>query len=326
MGKVYITRQIPEAGINKLKEANHEVIISEKDGVLTREELLSAIKDKGYDAVLCLLTDKIDDEIYSAAGEQCKIFANYAVGYDNIDVAAAEKRNMKISNTPGVLTESVAEHTFSLLLSIAHRVSEADRFCRAGKFDGWAPMLLLGNNLSGKTLGIVGLGRIGSRVAYHAAKGFDAKVIYYDINRNEDFEKELGAEFKESLDDLLQEADFVSVHVPLIDATKHLINKERLGMMKDTAYLVNTSRGPVVDEAALAGALKNQIIKGAALDVFEEEPKIHPDLVNLENVILTPHIASGTEETRGKMSELAAENIIAVLDGKEAPNLVKSKK
>lgn len=325
MAKIFVTRPIPEAGINTLKEKGYEVVVSAYDRVLTKEELITALRGQNYDAVLCLLTDKIDGEVLDTAGKQVKIFANYAVGFDNIDLKAAEERGMMITNTPGVLTNTVAEHTFALMLAVAHRIAEADRFTRAGKYEGWAPMLLLGNDVSGKTIGIVGLGRIGSRVAHHAVKGFDAKVIYHDIKRNEDFEKEFGAVYKEKLEDLLKEADFVSIHVPLLDATRHLINAERLKVMKPTAYLINTSRGPIVDEAALVGALKNKTIRGAAIDVFENEPKLAPGLAGLENVIITPHIASGTEETRSAMAELAAQNIIAALEGKEPPNLVKKK-
>lgn len=320
--KVYVTRKIPESGIKKLEEKGYEVDVNPEDRVLKKEELVSALKEKEYDAVLCLLTDSIDDDVFKAV-PKAKIFANYAVGYNNIDVKAAKENDKMISNTPGVLTETVAEYAFAALLAIAHRISEADKFTKAGKYEGWAPTLLLGTDVSKKTLGIVGLGRIGSRVAYHAAKGFDMKVLYYDIKRNEDFEKEVGAEFRESVDDVMKEADFVSVHVPLLDSTKHLINKERLEMMKEGAYLINTSRGPVVDEKALVSHLKAKKIKGAFLDVLEDEPKLADGLAELDNVIVTPHIASGTEETRSKMSEMAADNIIAALEGETPPNLVK---
>jgi len=228
-----------------------------------------------------------------------------------------------VSNTPGVLTDTVAEHTFALMLAIAHRVAEADRFTKAGKYHGWEPMMLLGTDLSYKTVGILGLGRIGSRVAYHAAKGFNAKVIYYDVKRNEEFEKEFGAMFCETPELLLAQSDFVSIHVPLLPTTRHLIDANRLKMMKPSAYLINTSRGPIVDEKALVEALKNNVIKGVAIDVFENEPAIEPGLIGLENIILTPHIASATEETRSKMAELAAENIIAALFNQAPPNLVK---
>lgn len=310
--------------MERLKGAGYEVEVNPEDGVLTKEELIKQIRQVKPEAVLCLLTDKIDADVLAAAKESgVKIFANMAVGFDNVDIEAAKKMRIMIANTPGVLTDTVAEHTFALMLAIAHRIAEADRFVRAGKFHGWEPMMLLGNDLSYKIVGILGLGRIGSRVAQHAKRGFDAHVIYYDVKRNPDFEAEFLAEFRPTVEGVLREADFTSIHVPLLPTTHHLINAERLRIMKPTAYLVNTSRGPVVDEAALADALKNGMIRGAAIDVFENEPKIHPELLKLENVILTPHIASATEETRAKMAELAADNIIAALSGKEPPNLVK---
>lgn len=322
--KIFVTRRIPETGIEKLRARGYEVTVSPHDRVLAKEELVAELKKDRYDAVLCLLTDKIDADVFDAAGEQVKIFANYAVGFDNIDVDTARERGIVVSNTPDVLTDSVAEHTFALMLAIMHRVAEADRFTRAGKYTGWAPMLLLGTDLSRKTIGIIGLGRIGARVAHHAARGFDAKIIYHDLKRNDAFEQESGAEYKEQLEDLLCEADVVSIHVPLLDSTRHLINAEHLAQMKPTAYLVNTSRGPVIDETALVKTLRAGTIKGAALDVYENEPELTPGLAELENVILTPHIASATEETRSKMSELAAENIIAALEGRKAPNAVKA--
>lgn len=320
--KVFVTRKIPNRGIEMLSAKGYEVVISPHDRVLTREELTTFLKGEQYDAVLCLLTDKIDAEILDAAGKQCKIFANYATGFDNIDVKAAQERGILVTNTPEVLTQTVAEYTFALMLAIAHRVAESDRFSRAGKYQGWAPELLLGTDVSGKTLGIVGLGRIGSRVAHHAAKGFDMKVLYYDLKRNEAFEKESGAEFRENADDLLKEADFVSIHVPLLPTTRHLINAERLGLMKPGAYLINTSRGPIVDETALRDALKEGIIKGAAIDVWEHEPQLTPGLAELDNIIITPHTASATEATRQKMGEVAAKNIISALDGASPPNLI----
>ena len=321
MSKVFVTRRIPESGMAKLRAAGHEVDVSAKEGVLSRAELLEALKVKSYDAVLCLLTDKIDGAVFDAI-PSAKIFANYAVGTDNIDLAAAKERGVTITNTPGVLTETVAEHAFTLMLSVAHRVAEADGFTRAGKYGGWEPLLLLGTDLSHKTLGILGLGRIGSRVAHHGARGFDMKIIYYDVARSEQFEKEYAAEFRPNPEEVLKEADFVSVHVPLLASTKHLINQERLAMMKPTAILVNTSRGPVIDEAALTEALKSGVIRGAGLDVFENEPLLASGLTSLRNVILTPHIASATEETRSKMSDLAAQNIIEFLAGRVPPNQI----
>ncbi len=323
MPKIYITRMVPQSGIKMLKEKNYEVVVNPEDRILTKEELITALKDKNYDALFCLLTDKIDGEVMDSFGSQLKVVVNMAVGFDNIDVEAAKKRGIMITNTPGVLTDTVAEHTFALMLSIAHRIPEADKFTKDLKYKGWAPMLLLGNDLSGKTLGVVGLGRIGSRVAHHAVKGFEMKVLYNDIKRSEEFEKEFNAVYM-SLDDLLKQSDFVSIHVPLLETTRHLINAEKLKLMKPTAYLVNTSRGPIIDEAALAFALADKKIKGAALDVFEFEPKITPELLFLDNVILTPHIASATEETRSKMSELAAENIVDALEGRTPPNLLQN--
>ena len=319
--KIFVTRIVPEAGIKMLKDKGYEIAVNPEDRVLTKEELITALKDQNYDALFCLLTDKIDSEVMDSFGPQLKVVANMAVGFDNIDAQEAKKRGIIITNTPGVLTDTVAEHTFSLMLSIAHRIPEADKFTRALKYQGWAPMLLLGSDLSGKILGVVGLGRIGSRVAHHAVKGFEMKVLYYDVNRNEEFEKEFGAVYV-SLDDLLKQSDFVSIHVPLLPATQHLINAEKLKLMKPTSYLINTSRGSIIDEAALAMALADKTIKGAALDVFEFEPKITPELLSIDNVILTPHIASATEETRSKMSVLAATNIIEALEGRIPPNIL----
>ena len=322
--KVFVTRKIPDSGIALLKAAGFELVVSEKDGVLTKDELMGALKKEKYDGVLCLLTDHIDDEVFNAAGKQCKIFANYAVGFDNIDLKAARTRNIMVTNTPGVLTETVAEHTFALMLAIAHRVAEADRFTRAGKYKGWGPMLLLGSDVFGKTLGIIGLGRIGARVAHHAVRGFDMKVLYYDVQRNENFEREYGAAYRDRIETLLPDADFVSIHVPLLESTKHLMNDLRFGMMRNTAYLINTSRGPIVDEQALLRALRAGTIKGAALDVFENEPAIEPLLLELDSILLTPHIASGTIETREKMARLAANNLIEALAGRVPPNIVQA--
>lgn len=306
-----------------LRDKGYEIFINESatDRPAANEEILGGIN--GADALLSTLTDKIDGEIMDAGLPSLKIISNFAVGFDNIDVEAAKQKNILVSNTPGVLTNTVAEHTFALMLAIAHRVSEGDRFSRAGLYKAWGPQLLLGTDISGKTLGIVGLGRIGSRVAEHAVKGFGMKVLYTDVKPSPDFEKEYGAVFVEKLEDLLPQCDFVSLHVPLLDSTYHLMNEATLKLMKPTAYLINTSRGPIVDEKALAEALAGGVIKGAAIDVFEFEPVITPELKQLENIILTPHIASATEETRNKMAELAALNIIEALEGREPPNLVK---
>lgn len=301
-------------------EGKVDLEVWEEDRVIPREVLLERVK--GIDALLPLLTDKIDGEMMDAAGSGLKVIANYAVGYDNIDVKAAIERKIYVANTPGVLTEAVAEHTFALMLAIARRIPESDRFTRAGKYVGWEPMLLLGTEVKDKVLGVVGLGRIGSRVAEMAAKGMGMKVFYHDPKQDPEFEKEFGAVYKKELDDLLKEADFVSIHVPLLPATRHLINADNLKLMKKTGYLINTSRGPVVEEKALVEALKAGTIRGAALDVFEEEPKLAPGLSELDNVVLTPHTASATDEARGAMARLAAQAILDVLGGKAPENLV----
>ncbi len=321
MSLIYVTRKIPEAGIIKLTEAGHTVVVSEKEGVLTKEELIAELTKKDYEAVLPLLTDAIDTDVFDAT-PNAKVFANYAVGYNNIDVEEAGKRGIVVTNTPDVLTDTVAEHTMALILASTKRIVEADRFTRAGKYEGWAPMLLLGSDLKGKTLGVLGAGRIGAAVAHSAHHGFGMRIVYYDIKQNAELESDTYAEFRETVDEVLQVADVVTVHVPLLDSTRHLINAERLAMMKDSAYLINDSRGPVIDEGALVEALTNGVIRGAALDVYENEPALAEGLTDLDNVTITPHIASATEETRTKMSEIAADNIIAVLNGEDAPNKV----
>ena len=311
MPKVVVTRKIPGNGIKMLQDAGYEVVVSPLNRPLERQELLNFIQ--GADAVLGQLTDKVDEEFIAAAGPQLKIVANYAVGTDNLDLPALLSRSIVVTNTPEVLTEAVAEHTFALIMAIAHRIVEADKLARtqASKF---GPEVLLGIELKGKTLGVLGLGRIGSRVA-EIGQAMGMNVIYYDVKQNTEFEQKVGAQFKATPEELLTTSDVVSVHVPLLDSTKHLINAQKLKMMKKTAYLINTSRGPVVDEQALVEALKNKTIAGAALDVGETEPKWAAGLVDLPNVILTPHIASATIETRSAMGELAAKNIIVVLSG-----------
>lgn len=318
--KVFVTRKIPDAGIKFLKQAGFQVSVSNVDGVIPRDELLKKVK--GADAILSLLTDKMNAEVMEAAGKQLKVIANYAVGIDNINLDDAAQRNITITNTPGVLTEAVAELAFALMISAARRIPESDQYTRKGKFKGWAPMMMLGAELHHKTLGILGLGRIGSAVAERAFFGFKMKIIYYDVKRNEEFEQKFQAEYR-GLPGLLRDADFISIHVPLIPETKHLIGKNEFKIMKKTAYLVNTSRGPVIDEAALVDALKKKRIAGAGLDVYENEPKLTPGLKDLPNVVLTPHTGSATIETRSAMSELAAKNIVEVLSGRPAITPVK---
>lgn len=321
MKKIYITRRIPEIGIKMLTDKGYEVDINPEDKILSKEELIAALKGKEYDAVLPLLTDTINTEVFDAV-PSAKIFANYAVGFNNIDLPEAAKRGITVTNTPGGLTNSVAEHTVALLLALSARIVEGDSYTRAGNYKGWDPMLLLGEDLEGKTLGILGAGRIGFRVAHILSRGFDMKVAYYDVKRNEEFEKDYGAVFYATPEELLKVSDVVSIHVPLLDSTKHLMNAERLAMMKKSAFLINTSRGPVVDEKALVEALKNNVIAGAGLDVFEDEPKLAEGLSELKNVVITPHIASATVSARGEMAELAAQNIIDFLEGNEPKNKV----
>lgn len=318
MKSVFVTRVLPGNFVDKLsKELDVEVY--EKDGVISREELLRRIQ--GKDGVITLLNDKVDKEFFDAAGGGLKVVANYAVGYDNIDVEEATKRKVAITNTPGVLTESVAEYTWALILAVVRRVVEADSFTRKGNYRGWAPGMFLGMQLEGKTMGIVGLGRIGRWVAQRASRGFEMKVVYHNRSRDEKLEKEYGVSYK-SLDELLKLADVVSLHVPLTKETKHLIGEKELKEMKETAYLVNTARGAVIDEAALVRALKAGLIAGAGMDVFEFEPKITKELMKLSNVVLTPHIASATVEAREEMAHLAASSIRAVLMGNKPANLI----
>jgi glyoxylate reductase len=316
--KIFVTQPIPPAGLEILRRAYPNFQINPEERVLTRAELLAKIKS--CDAILSLLTDKIDAEALDAAGPQLKVVANMAVGYDNIDLAAATARGVMATNTPGVLTDATADHAWALLFAVARRIPESEKFLRAGKFKSWGPLLFLGGDVTGRTLGIIGAGRIGHAVAMKS-RGFNMHVLYADEVPNAKIEQEIGGR-KVRVEELLREADFVSVHVPLLPSTKHLINALSLRLMKKTAYLINTSRGPVVDEAALAEALKNGVIAGAALDVFENEPMVHPELLKLDNVVLTPHTASATIETRSKMATMAAENLIAGLAGQKPPNLV----
>ena len=271
---------------------------------------------------MTLLTDTIDADIIFAMPESVRIIGNYAVGYNNIDVPSAHNRNMVVTNTPDVLTSTVAEHTVALILTVASRIAEGDRHIREGKFVGWEPLLLLGTDIKGKTLGLIGAGRIGSEVAGILHKGFDMNVVYYDMKKNEALEAVCGAKFFATHEEVLRDADIVSIHVPLLPTTHHLMNSERFGMMKKTAILINTSRGPVVDENALLEALKEGKIRGAGLDVFEFEPKVTEGLLGLPNVVVNPHLASATEETRTKMAEMVATNIIEVLEGRTALNAV----
>lgn len=321
MALIFVTQTIPKDGLAVLTNAGHEVVIGSPEGVLPKAEFIAKLSERPYDAVLSLLTDGIDSDVIAAMGS-VKVIANYAVGFNNIDVNVAKEKGIVISNTPGVLTDTVAEFAVSLILAVAKRIPEGDRFMRAGKFKAWGPELLLGSDMKGKTLGILGAGRIGAGVATRMQKGFGMNVVYYDVQAVPALEAEIPCTYMASVEEVMKVADVVSVHVPLLPTTEHLINAERLALMKPTAYLINTSRGPVVDEAALTQALKNGVIAGAGLDVFEHEPALADGLADLENVVITPHIASGSVETRAKMAIMAAQNITAVLQGETAPNAI----
>ena len=328
MSTIYVTRRIPDEGLKLLEAKGHRVVVNPHDRVLTKDELIAAIREHRPDALLCLLTDKIDGDIIDAGKPALKIVANYAVGFDNVDLAAAKQRGIPVTNTPGVLTDAVAEHAVALMFALARNVCAADQYAKAGRYTGWDPFLFLGMEIKGKTLGIIGLGRIGYGVAERCVKGMGMQVLYHDPKTNPDFERELGGVYR-SLDDLCWQSDVISIHVPLIPSTHHLINAERLRHMQTHALLINTSRGPIVDEVALLNALERKQLGGAALDVFECEPSItcqpddHLRLKALPNVILTPHIASATVEARQAMSRIAAENILAALAGREPPNIVR---
>jgi len=312
--KIFITQPIPETGIKLLKKQKNLTITQNKqDKILTKTQLKQ--KTKNTHAILSLLTDKIDKEIINNA-PNLKIISNYAVGYDNIDIKTAKNKKITITNTPEVLTEAVAEHTVALITSIARRIVESDNYTRQGKYKHWKANLLLGTQLKNKQIGILGLGRIGYRVAEILTKGHQMKATYYDKKRNKKLEKKLNIKYQ-PLKKLLQTSDFISIHTPLLPTTKHLINTQQLKQMKKTATLINTSRGPIINEKALATALKNKTIKAAAIDVFENEPKITPQLKKLKNIIITPHTASATTEARNKMAEIAAKNIILKLQGKK---------
>ncbi|MDH7570842.1 MAG: glyoxylate reductase [Armatimonadota bacterium] len=312
--KVWVTRRIPEQALEMIR-AVAETEVWEEELPPPREIILQKVRD--LDGILPLLTDRMDAEVMDRA-PRLKVIANYAVGYDNVDVPAATQRGILVCNTPGVLTETTADLAFALLMAAARHIVAADAYTRAGKWKTWGPLLFLGQDIHHATLGLVGLGRIGSEMAKRA-RGFDMRVLYYDPRRNTEAETRLGVEYA-SLERVLKESDFVSLHTPLTPETRHLIGARELAMMKPTAILINTSRGPVVDQKALYEALRNKTIYAAGLDVFDTEP-IPPDdpLLTLENVTVVPHIASASFATRTRMATLAAENLIAGLTGKLPP-------
>jgi glyoxylate reductase len=302
---IFVTRTLPEPSIIQLKTI-FDVTMNTEDRVLRKEELIQQIQ--GKDALLCLLTDAIDKDVIDA-GDCLKVISNYAVGFNNIDLNAANSRKIPVCITPGILTEATADLAWALILSVARRIVEADQYTRNGSFTGWGPDLFLGSDLNGKTLGIIGMGRIGQAVAKRA-KGFDMKVVYYSRTQKSVSDPLL------SFDQLLQRSDFISLHTPLTLETTHLIGENEFKKMKRSAFLINTTRGAVVDEKALVHALKTGIIAGAGLDVYEHEPALTEGLAACHNAVILPHIGSATTETRTKMAILAVENAIAVIQGK----------
>lgn len=321
MSKVFITREIPEAGVSMLREAlgADAVDMFDTSEFISRDELLKRVK--GVEAIYSILTETIDGEVLDAAGPQVKIVANMAVGYNNVDVKACTERGIPVTNTPGVLTETTADLTWALLLATARRTGESERYLREKKWKGWGPLQFVGADVYGKTLGIYGMGRIGQATARRAL-GFGMRVIYASRSRIDGaLEAELKATHVDK-DTLLAESDYLSIHCPYTPETHHLFKAEDFAKMKKSATVINTARGPIVDEAALVAALKGGVIARAGLDVFEEEPKIHPGLFELEEAVLLPHIGSATIETRSKMATMAAENVIARLKGERPPNCV----
>lgn len=317
--KVLITREIPQAGINILEQYRNLELDYRKGPPLTEAELITAIKDA--DAVIPVIPDKINKKIVEA-GKKLKVIAAYSVGYDHIDLETSTNKNIYVSNTPGDLTQSVAEHSLALLMALARKTSIGDRFCRDGNYKYWDPLLFIGPKLMGKTLGIVGFGRIGQQFARIAKYGLNMKILYSDPTKRDEAENLLDAE-KVELEYLLENSDIVSLHCNLCEQTHHLIDTAQLQMMKPGAILINTARGPIIDEKALTRALKEKWILGAGLDVFEEEPKITKELLQMDNVVLTPHIGSATWEARIQMARMAAENVVDVLINDKSPrNLV----
>ncbi|WP_028575914.1 2-hydroxyacid dehydrogenase [Desulfomicrobium escambiense] len=315
--RIFVTRRIPEAGLTRLR-ASFEVVVNPDDRPLTTEELHRGVADA--DAVVGLLTDRIDAAFFDAA-PNLKGYANYAVGYDNIDVAEATRRGIPVSNTPDVLTMATAELAWALLFAVARRVVETDAVMRSGAWTGWGPLQFIGADVSGRTLGIVGAGRIGTAMARMSA-GFNMRVLYTSSSsRNEELERDLGARRVE-FDELLRESDFISIHTPLRPSTRHLFNADAFRLMKNTAILINTGRGPVIREDDLVAALRAGEIGGAGLDVYEMEPRMAEGLKDCPNTVLLPHIGSATHSTRDNMALLAAENIEAMLAGTRPPTIL----
>ena len=317
---IYITRKIPEVGLNLLKEKGITFDIGQFKIPPTKKQLIKELKKKPYDGIISFLTDTIDKEVLDAC-PTIKVCANFSVGFNNIDITEVQKRNICVSNTPGTSSTAVAEHTVALMLALTTRIVEGDEFIRRGKFKGWDPSLFVGTDMKGKVIGLIGVGQIGTEVARILHYGFGSKIIYSDINQSVELDN-INGTIRMTTEEVLREADIVSLHVPLLQTTHHLINIESLKTMKKTSFLINTSRGPVVDEKALVYALEKDIIRGAALDVFEFEPKLTKGLTKLPDIILTPHIASARQSARDQMSEITAKNMIAGLETGQVINSV----
>ncbi len=314
---VFITREIPEKGLSQIRQESDAVEVFRGDSPIPRARLEDGIQDA--DGLLCLLTDRIDRSLMERASN-LKVISNYAVGYDNIDVDAATEHGILVTNTPGVLTRATAELTWALLLSTVRRVVEADQFVREDRYRGWSPTLFRGLELGGKTLGIFGAGRIGQAVGRKAG-AFDMSICYCSRSRKKEFEQETGATYMEQ-DQLLSGSDVLTLHCPSTPETRGLLDEQALRKMKEGAYLINTARGDVVDESALVTLLEEGHLAGAGLDVFEEEPDVHPGLVELDNVVLLPHIGSATHRTRDRMADMAAKNLLAGVRGEKPPHPV----
>lgn len=315
-----MTRPIHEAGMKMLRDKGYDIDVGGAGTPPDASAVIQSLEAKQYDAVISFLTDTIDARMFDAC-PSAKLFANYSVGFNNIDLDEAKKRGVIITNTPGCAGKAVAEHAVGLMLALTARIAEGDRFMRAKKYSGWQPDLLIGSDLSGKTVGLIGLGDIGSRVARMISKGFDCKVLYTDTRKNDILEAECGAEMV-TKEVILEESDIISVHVPLMESTVHLVNDEAIGKMKDGAIIINTARGPIIDERALISALKSGKLAGAGLDVYEHEPEVSGELLNMEQVVLTPHIASARESVRIRMAETVAMNVISFFETGSALNPV----
>ncbi len=311
MTRIVVTRPVPDEALALLRPRAEIAVGPAEPPLPSPDEMRAMVRDA--DVLYTLPGSRVDADVIAAA-PKLRMIATLATGYDSIDMDAARKRGIPVTYAPGILDETTADGAFALLLATARRTGEAERYLRAGRFRGWTPFMFLGHDVHHATLGIVGMGRIGQQVA-RRAKGFEMRVLYHDERRNERAERDLGVAYL-PLEELLRQADFVSLHVPLLPSTRHLIDAKALRTMKRTAVLINTSRGPVVDEHALAEALRDRVIAAAGLDVYEREPHVEPLLLELENVVLLPHVASASEQTRVRMAVRAAENILAFMDGK----------